>query len=48
MDNLVKEFVNNGKNANEVLEMPFHYVLGILEDQNKAKKVDSLISAFGG
>ncbi len=48
MDNLVKEFVKSGKLANEVLEMPFHYVLEILEDENKAKKVDSLISAFGG
>lgn len=48
MDNLVKDFVKNGKSANEVLEMPFHYVLGILEDENKAKKVDSLIAAFGG
>ena len=48
MDNLVKEFVKNGKTANEVLDMPFHYLLAILEDENKPKKTESLISAFGG
>lgn len=42
------EMVKQGKNINEILDMPFHFVVELLEEQNKPKKEKSLISAFGG
>ncbi|WP_407702990.1 phage tail assembly chaperone GT [Virgibacillus tibetensis] len=40
--------MNNGKDINDILNMPFNFVLEILADKNKPKKEKSLISAFGG
>ena len=52
LDKLILTQVENGKDANEVLAMPYHFVMQILRDQNKArqetKRTDSLIKAFGG
>ncbi|MGM9925037.1 MAG: phage tail assembly chaperone GT, partial [Bacillus sp. (in: firmicutes)] len=30
--------VKQGKNINEILDMPFHFVVELLEEQNKPKK----------
>ncbi|WP_373749922.1 MULTISPECIES: phage tail assembly chaperone GT [Lactobacillales] len=43
---MVLDFYKNGKDINEVLDMPFHYLLGILEEENKPQKAESLMSAF--
>ncbi|MCJ0932546.1 hypothetical protein MST22_15470 [Virgibacillus halodenitrificans] len=48
MDKLAMELMKEGKDINEVLSMPFHYVVEILRDKNKPKQEKSLIAAFGG
>jgi hypothetical protein len=48
MDKIAKDFIKNGKDVNELMNMPFHYVLEILQEKVESKKVTSLISAFGG
>jgi hypothetical protein len=52
MDGLVMEFVKNGKSVNELMDMPYHFVIEILNGKNnetkEVKKEKSLISAFGG
>jgi len=37
-----------GKDINEVLNMPYHFVLELLAERNKPKQEKSLIAAFGG
>ncbi|MFW5411578.1 phage tail assembly chaperone GT [Aerococcus urinaeequi] len=46
IDKIVLDFYKNGKDINEVLDMPFHYLLGILEEENKPQEAESLMSAF--
>ncbi|GKV64678.1 phage tail assembly chaperone GT [Sporosarcina sp. NCCP-2331] len=48
MDKLILNMMEQGKDINEVLAMPFHFVLQILEEKNKPKQQQSLIAAFGG
>ncbi|MBO1513264.1 phage tail assembly chaperone GT [Metabacillus bambusae] len=48
LDKLILSFVENGKNINEVLAMPYHFVVEILHEKNKPRKEKSLIAAFGG
>ena len=40
--------MKGGKDINDVLGMPFYFVLELLAEKNKPKKTDSLIAAFGG
>nr|WP_279626555.1 hypothetical protein [Halobacillus karajensis] len=40
--------MKNGKDINEILSMPYHFVLEILTEKNKPKEEKSLIAAFGG
>ncbi|MGD7007626.1 phage tail assembly chaperone GT [Metabacillus sp. 84] len=42
------QLVKDGKDINEVLSMPYHFVVELLKEQNKPKQEKSLISAFGG
>lgn len=48
MDKLIREMTENGKDINEVLNMPYHFVINLLKDKNKPKQESSLIAAFGG
>ncbi len=48
MDNLILNLMNNGKDINEVLDMPIHFVVELMKDKNKPKQEKSLIAAFGG
>ena len=48
MDKLILDLMKNGKDVNEVLNMPFHFVIEILKEKNKPKQSKSLIAAFGG
>ncbi|WP_170861800.1 phage tail assembly chaperone GT [Virgibacillus chiguensis] len=48
MDKLIADLVANGKDINEVLDMPIHFIGQIMRDKNKPKKEKSLIAAFGG
>lgn len=38
----------SGKDINEVLDMPFSFVMDLLSEESKPKREDSLIKAFGG
>lgn len=40
--------MKEGKDINEILNMPFHFLLELLAEQNKPKQEKSLIAAFGG
>jgi len=40
--------MKDGKDINEVLNMPFHFLMELLADRNKPKETKSLIAAFGG
>jgi hypothetical protein len=37
-----------GKDINEILDMPYHYSLQLLNEETKPVKKKSLIEAFGG
>jgi len=48
MDKVIMDLVSEGKDINEVLNMPYHYVVQLLEEKSKPKQEKSLIAAFGG
>ncbi|WP_409297757.1 phage tail assembly chaperone GT [Peribacillus sp. SCS-26] len=48
MDKLILDLMKNGKDINEVLNMPYHFVVEVLRERNKPQKKKSLIAAFGG
>lgn len=48
MDKLIFDMMKDGKDINEVLNMPYHFVLEILQEKNKPKQEKSLIATFGG
>lgn len=45
---MAREFVKSGRDINELLNMPYSFVLDILAEQAKPKETKSLIAAFGG
>ncbi|MFH0070686.1 phage tail assembly chaperone GT [Peribacillus sp. NPDC056705] len=40
--------MKEGLTINDILEMPYHFLLDILCEKNKPKQEKSLIAAFGG
>lgn len=48
MDKVLLDMINEGKDVNEILNMPYHYVIQLLEERQKPKQEKSLIAAFGG
>ncbi|WP_330948899.1 phage tail assembly chaperone GT [Virgibacillus sp. MG-45] len=48
MDKLIVEMMKNGKDINEILDMPIHFVMELMKEKNKPRKEKSLIAAFGG
>ncbi|MDM8098658.1 MULTISPECIES: phage tail assembly chaperone GT [Oceanobacillus] len=48
MDNLIHDLMKDGKDINEILNMPYNFVLDILAEKSKPKEEKSLIAAFGG
>lgn len=40
--------MKSGKDINEVLNMPYNFVVDILAERNKPRQETSLIAAFGG
>mgnify|MGYP007039430994 CR=1 FL=1 len=40
--------MKDGKDINEVLNMPFHFLMELLADRNKPKEEKSLFAVFGG
>lgn len=48
MDKLIMELMKDGKDINEILAMPYHFLIELMREKNKPKQEKSLISAFGG
>ncbi|WP_406817979.1 phage tail assembly chaperone GT [Metabacillus indicus] len=48
MDKLILDLMKDGKDVNEILSMPYHFLLEILNEKNKPKQEKSLIAVFGG
>lgn len=48
MDKLILDLIKDGKDINEILGMPYHFLLEILREENKPNQEKSLIVAFGG
>ena len=48
MDNLIRDLMKDGMNINDIMDMPFSFVMDLMEERNKPKKEQSLISAFSG
>ena len=49
MDDLIREWMKHGKTINEILDMPYYFVVELMnEKKKKPQKETSLISAFGG
>jgi len=40
--------VKEGKDINQVLDMPYFYLMELLREENKPTETESLLSAFGG
>lgn len=47
-DRVITELMKEGKDINEILNMPYHYIVQLLEDRQKPKEEKSIIAAFGG
>ncbi|WP_169910676.1 phage tail assembly chaperone GT [Evansella clarkii] len=43
---MIVDLMKNGKDINELLDMPFYYVVSILREKNQPQEEKSLISAF--
>src|SRR5699024_2354629 len=43
LDKLVREMMKDGKDINEILNMPFRYMVQLLEEENKPKQVTSVM-----
>lgn len=48
MDKLIMDLMKEGKDINEILTMPYHFLIELLKEKNKPRQERSLISAFGG
>lgn len=51
LDIVVRDLIKEGKDVNEVLKMPYHYVLQILDERNTNKvvsdaKADAIFANF--
>lgn len=48
LDKIILDLMKQGKDINEVLNMPFHFMLELLRERHQPKQTKSLIKAFGG
>lgn len=47
MDKFARDLMNEGKDINEILDMPVHYVMDILKEKVEVKKSDSFFDLLG-
>lgn len=47
MDRFLRESVKNGKNINELLDMPYSFFLDILNEETKPQKANSFFELLG-
>lgn len=48
MDKLILDLAKEGKDINQIMNMPFQFLVDIMAERAKPKKEKSLIAAFGG
>lgn len=48
MDKLIYDLMQEGKDVNDIMNMPFQFLVDIMAERSKPKKEKSLIAAFGG
>ncbi|MEM5014114.1 hypothetical protein WKH57_25735 [Niallia taxi] len=48
MDELVRDLMKQGRDINEILNMPYQFMIDLMAERNKPKQTKSLIAAFGG
>lgn len=48
MDKLILDLMKEGNDINKIMQMPFQFLVDIMNEKSKPKKEKSLISAFGG
>src|SRR5699024_12843441 len=48
MDNLIRDLMKDGMKINDIMDMTLTFVMELMEERNKPKKEQSLISAFAG
>lgn len=47
MDELIRDMFHGGKDVNEILDMPYSFLLGILREKLEPERVGTLLEAFG-
>jgi len=40
--------MKQGRDINEILNIPYHFMIDLMAERNKPKQTKSLIAAFGG
>lgn len=48
MDTLIKDLMKEGMDINDIMDMPFSFMLDLMKEKAKPEHKKSLISAFGG
>lgn len=48
MDKLFLDLAKDGMSINDVIEMPYQFLVELMIEKNKPKEEKSLIAAFGG
>jgi hypothetical protein len=48
LDKLILDLMKQGKDINQILDMPFYFMIELLKEKQQPKKETSLIAAFGG
>lgn len=47
MDKFARDLMKDGKDINEILDMPIHYVMDILREKTEAKQASSFFDLLG-
>ncbi|WP_372443003.1 phage tail assembly chaperone GT [Pseudogracilibacillus auburnensis] len=47
MDKFARDLMKEGKDINEILDMPVHYVMEILKEKTEVKKANSFFDLLG-
>lgn len=48
MDKLITDLMKDGMSINDIMDMPFNFLIDIMIEKSKPEEKKSLISAFGG
>lgn len=48
MDKLILDLIKDGMSVDDVMNMPFNFLVDIMKEKQKPEQKKSLIAAFGG